>query len=86
MKTPKVTVRSRADEKIVEFTGKDGVGGLIAIRQRDDGTVLVELYRLDAKVFVEAPPDNQATRPWKSPLDVARDIVRMRKARKEPGP
>lgn len=40
-------------ERIAEFSAPNGKGGLIRIRQNDDGTVLVSLYRLDPGVIVE---------------------------------
>lgn len=42
-------------ERIAEFSAPNGKGGLIAIRQNDDGTVTVSLYQLDDGVLVAAP-------------------------------
>lgn len=49
---------ARANEVIREFGARpnyqDGAGGLISIRQEDDGTLTVELYRLTkVRVLVE---------------------------------
>jgi hypothetical protein len=41
------------NERILEFSGPTGTGGLISIRAHDDGTVSVDLYRLDAGVRVD---------------------------------
>ncbi len=58
MSKPHVTARPTADtyagphERIVEFTGQNGLGGLISIRNMDDGTVVVDVYRTDPGVTV----------------------------------
>lgn len=44
------------DEKIIEFDSPNG-GGLICFRMRDDGTLVIEPYRLDGTVDVELEPD-----------------------------
>ena len=41
-----------ANERIIEFTGQNGLGGLIAVRNMADGTVVVDVYRTDAGVIV----------------------------------
>jgi hypothetical protein len=42
-----------ADTKIVEFSNKNGTGGLVSFRNNEDGSITVELYRLDATVKVK---------------------------------
>lgn len=43
------------NERIVEFSWPDGNGGLISFRQLNDGTPIVELYRLDQAIVVPSP-------------------------------
>ena len=45
---------SSTEERIVEFgtAGREGGSGLIAIRNRPDGTTVVEIYRADSNVTV----------------------------------
>lgn len=64
MARPSVTLNCVADkyadkrsERIVEFDG-----GLIAFRRHDDGTLTVDLYRLDANVRVRVAAENLASR------------------------
>ena len=41
------------DERVVEFSDRDlNLGGLISLRRRDDGKLIVQLYRLDDDVMV----------------------------------
>jgi hypothetical protein len=40
------------NERIIEFMSVSRKGGLISIRQMEDGSVVVEPYRLDAGVVV----------------------------------
>lgn len=41
-------------ERIAEFSAPNGKGGLISIRQHDDGSVSVSVYRIDPGVMVIA--------------------------------
>lgn len=56
---PTINTRCVADrysgpcERIAEFTTPSGKGGLISIRERDDGRVIVCVYRVDSGVTVE---------------------------------
>ena len=61
MKRPRIKSPCVADhyadkrfERIAEFSTPNGKSGLIRIRQNEDGSVLVSLYRLDPGVIVEA--------------------------------
>lgn len=60
MKKPSVNVNpvankySAPDERIVEFTFDNGVGGLISFRTVN-GTPTVEIYRCDMSVIVSTP-------------------------------
>ncbi len=65
MARPHVSTRCVADayankqvERIVEFgtTGRHESGGLICIRNHDDGTTTVEVYRCDRNVIVVTRP------------------------------
>jgi hypothetical protein len=55
---PRVTIRptrrtgSATPERIIEFSGAGGAGGLISIRQMDGGELRVEVYRCDDGVVV----------------------------------
>lgn len=40
------------NERIVEYSTRSGLGGLISLREADDGRLLVELYRHDAAVEI----------------------------------
>jgi hypothetical protein len=51
----------KSRERIAEFSAPNGKGGLICIRQNDDGTVTVSVYRLDAGVEVKAPASHTST-------------------------
>lgn len=57
MTKPKVTTNPVANqytdsrERIIEYSHK-GLGGLIALREMPDGTLLVQLYRHDDKVQI----------------------------------
>lgn len=55
IKTPCVADRyaDKRAERIAEFSTPSGKGGLIRVRQNDDGSVLVSLYRLDPGIIVE---------------------------------
>jgi hypothetical protein len=61
MPKPKVTVNpvanayTSANERIVEYSHK-GLGGLMALRALDDGTLLVNLYRHDEGVLIRVSP------------------------------
>ncbi|MER9768922.1 hypothetical protein NKJ09_22990 [Mesorhizobium sp. M0189] len=46
----------KSRERIAEFAAPNGKGGLISIKQHDDGNVTVVLYRLDPGVIVQAVP------------------------------
>ncbi|MES2295377.1 MAG: hypothetical protein V4527_18925 [Pseudomonadota bacterium] len=61
MSRPSIKTRCVADtyadktrERIAEFSAPNGKGGLISVRQNDDGTVTVKLYRLDDGVGIAA--------------------------------
>lgn len=63
MSKPRVKTRCVANgyaadnERIVEFgVGRDGTGGLIALRHLPDGTLLVDLYRMTGKIDVRVSP------------------------------
>lgn len=48
---------SHTNERIIEYSSKNG-GGLISLRETDDGRLRVELYRHDATVdFSVGPPE-----------------------------
>lgn len=58
MRRPKVIVNCVASryannsrERVIEFSSKYG-GGLISFFERDDGKLVVDLYRLDPNVIV----------------------------------
>jgi hypothetical protein len=65
MPKPKLKTRCVAnnyagpDERIVEFSSRFG-RGLIALRERPDGRLQVDLYHLDATVDVGVPTANLA--------------------------
>lgn len=40
------------DEKIIEFSGPNGAGGLIGFRADENGDIRVSLYRLDPNVTI----------------------------------
>lgn len=50
--TPPADAYSGPRERIIEFADSRGFGGLIAFRERDDGTLLVSVYRCDPQVVV----------------------------------
>lgn len=64
MARPTVTIQSvadhyanRTDERIIEFSsgepgGPGGPGGLISFKRRNDGSLSVDVYRLDEGVTV----------------------------------
>ena len=58
MAKPRVNIRCVANqyagpsERIVEFGGENGAGGLISLRNMPDGKLVVELYRCDDTVEV----------------------------------
>ena len=57
IKSPCVADRHHADgERIAEFSAPNGKGGLISLRQMDDGQLVISLYRLDAGVIVHCNP------------------------------
>lgn len=55
-------------ERIVEFSGTK-LGGLISIRENDDGTIRVEVYRADKGVYVRVP---KRTGPYARDVHVGR--------------
>lgn len=58
MKRPTVTTRCVADsfhapnERMVEFSGPAGNGGLISLAAMPDGTLSVHIYRYDTNVRI----------------------------------
>ncbi|MEW6359305.1 MAG: hypothetical protein AB1696_23420 [Planctomycetota bacterium] len=58
MATPRVLTRCVAnhyagkEERIVEYSFGDGIGGLISFRQCPDGTCRVDLYRHNKDILV----------------------------------
>lgn len=44
-------------ERIAEFSAPNGKGGLIGVRQHDNGAVTVNVYRCDDGVIVYGPAD-----------------------------
>jgi hypothetical protein len=52
------------EERIVEFTfPSTGVGGLISFRTCKDGRQLVDIYRVDPSIEVQAPTERQPAKP-----------------------
>jgi hypothetical protein len=57
MQKPKVTVNCVANryagpnERIIEFSAPNGAGGLIALRIRNDGLIVVDVYRCNGVVM-----------------------------------
>lgn len=48
------------NERIIEFSASDGrgAGGLISVRQGDDGSLTVEVYRADRTAVMFSGPDS----------------------------
>lgn len=44
-------------ERIVEFSGSEGKGGLISIREDERGQIVIEVYRADKGVFIRVGDD-----------------------------
>lgn len=71
MSKPKVTTDPVANqyagpnERIVEYSTRSGLGGLIAFRETDDG-LTVDLYRHDPKVEVRIGDADPSGVPYKS--------------------
>ena len=61
---PSVKLRCVADhyssngERIVEFSFPNGLGGLISLKQDDQGRASIQLYRLDQDIMVRVPSDH----------------------------
>jgi len=59
MSKPKVNTKCVADhysmpnEKIVEVTGQGGQGCLISVSNHPDGSVVINLYRIDTRVVIK---------------------------------
>lgn len=66
MTKPKVTTNPVAnqyastDERIIEYSNGMGVGGLIGLRNLEDGTMRVELYRHDDTVEIRSSSEPAA--------------------------
>lgn len=63
-KRPYVNVTPVADkyadkrnERIIEFSSPSGKGGLISFREKEDGTLTVDLYRMDEGITVQVEKD-----------------------------
>jgi hypothetical protein len=53
IKSPCVADRHHVGaERIAEFSGSKGNGGLISVREMADGSLIVNVYRMDNKVEV----------------------------------
>lgn len=58
IRKPRVTTNCPANnaaapnERIIEFSFPDGTGGLLSFRTLDNGTNVVEAYRVDAGIKV----------------------------------
>lgn len=69
MKKPRVNTSPTANfyaapnERIIEVTGQDGIGCLIAIRNLTGGTVLVQVYRADPGIQLVGPDNQPEARP-----------------------
>lgn len=46
-------------ERIYEFMGPSGLGGLISVSDKGDGTLFIHAYRLDEGVLVTVDPGRE---------------------------